>query len=315
MRVLVSGVASNIGFDIGRILKEWNFFEKLYGSDISEDHPGSLIFDEVNVSPHANADNYLQWLKDYILNSKIDLLVPTSEAEILTISENLSVIEEVCKVLINDAVLIKNSLNKHKTLNFLNSSGIKVPKHGIVGIGNKPLRYPVIIKPQRGQGRKGLRKISSDSEFLEISKGYVWQEYLEPDDQEYTCAVYVSKELKSRILLLKRVLVGGSTGKAIVVKNLEIEKYIEQIISAWNVPGLYNIQLRLTKDGPRLFEINPRVSSTVVFRDMLGFKDFKWWVLETLDMELSHYKEVRVGTKIYRGSAEYIINASEVFED
>jgi carbamoyl-phosphate synthase large subunit len=305
MRVLVSGVASNIGFDIGRILKEWNFFEKLYGSDISEDHPGSLIFDEVNVSPHANADNYLQWLKDYILNSKIDLLVPTSEAEILTISENLSVIEEVCKVLINDAVLI----------NFLNSSGIKVPKHGIVGIGNKPLRYPVIIKPQRGQGRKGLRKISSDSEFLEISKGYVWQEYLEPDDQEYTCAVYVSKELKSRILLLKRVLVGGSTGKAIVVKNLEIEKYIEQIISAWNVPGLYNIQLRLTKDGPRLFEINPRVSSTVVFRDMLGFKDFKWWVLETLDMELSHYKEVRVGTKIYRGSAEYIINASEVFED
>ena len=54
--------------------------------------------------------------------------------------------------------------------------------------------------------------------------------------------------MKRRILLLKRVLVGGSTGKAIV-KNLEIEKYIEQIISAWNVPGLYNIQLRLTKDG------------------------------------------------------------------
>ena len=46
MKVLVSGVASNIGFDIGRILKEWNIFEILYGVDISEDHPGSLIFDE-----------------------------------------------------------------------------------------------------------------------------------------------------------------------------------------------------------------------------------------------------------------------------
>ena len=122
----------------------------------------------------------------------------------------------------------------------------------------------------------------------------------------------MAKELKSRILLLKRVLVGGSTGKAIVVKNLEIEKYIEKIISAWNVPGLYNIQLRLTKDVPRLFEINPRVSSTIVFRDMLGFEDFKWWVLEKLGMELPDYEAVCEGTKIYRGSAEYIINATKV---
>lgn len=315
MKVLVSGVASNIGFDIGRILKEWNIFEILYGVDISEDHPGSLIFDEVGVSPRANADNYLGWLKDYILTNKIDLLIPTSEAEILAISNNLSAIEPLCNVLINDAVLIKNSLDKHETLKFLHAAGIKVPTHGKVGVGDKPMHYPLIVKPQRGQGRKGLRKISTDSEFLEITEGHVWQEYLAPDDEEYTCAVFVSKALKSRILLLKRVLVGGSTGRAIVVKNIEIEEYVKQIIAAWNVAGLYNIQLRLTEDGPKLFEINPRVSSTVVFRDMLGFEDFKWWVLETLGMELPHYEEVCEGTKIYRGSAEYIISAREVFEE
>ncbi len=315
MKVLVSGVASNIGFDIGRILKEWNFFENLHGVDISEDHPGSLIFDEVGVSPRANADNYLEWLKDYILTNKIDLLIPTSEAEILAISNSLSTIEPLCNVLINDEVLVKNSLDKHKTLKFLHAAGIKVPTHGKVGVGDKPMQYPVIVKPQRGQGRKGLRKISKDSEFLEITDGHVWQEYLAPEDEEYTCAVFVSKALKSRILLLKRVLVGGSTGRAIVVKNVEIEEYVKQIIAAWNVAGLYNIQLRLTEDGPKLFEINPRVSSTVVFRDMLGFEDFKWWVLETLGMELPHYEEVRVGTKIYRGSAEYIINAREVLEE
>lgn len=309
MKVLVSGVASNIGFDIGRILQEWNFFENIHGVDISEDHPGSLIFDEVAVSPRANADNYIGWVENYILTNKIDLFVPTSEAEILAISNNLSAIEPLCKVLINDAVLVKNSLDKNKTLKFLHAAGIKVPTHGLVGVGDKPMQYPVIVKPQRGQGRKGLRKISTDSEFLEITEGHVWQEYLAPDDEEYTCAVFVSTALKSRTLLLKRVLVGGSTGRAIVVKNVEIEEYIKQIIAAWNVPGLYNIQLRLTEDGPRLFEINPRVSSTVVFRDMLGFEDFRWWVLETLGMKLPHYEEVCEGTKIYRGSSEYIISA------
>ena len=315
MKVLVSGVAGDIGFCIGRILKEWNFFENLHGVDISEDHPGSLIFDEVGVAPRANADNYLEWLSDYILTNQIDLLVPTSEAEIFAISNNLSAIKSICKVLINDEVLIKNSLDKNKTLKYLNAAGIKVPPHGIGGVGNKPMQYPVIVKPGRGQGSKGLRKISTDSELIEITKRYVWQEYLTPDDEEYTCAVYVSKELKSRILLLKRVLVGGYTGRAIVVKNIEIEEYVKQIIEAWNVAGLYNIQLRLTDDGPKLFEINPRVSSTVVFRDKLGFKDLKWWILETLGMELPNYEEVCAGTRMYRGNTEYIISARDVSEE
>lgn len=315
MKVLVSGVAGDIGFCIGRILKEWNFFENLHGVDISEDHPGSLIFDQVGVAPRANADNYLEWLTDYILTNQIDLLVPTSEAEIFAISKNLSAIKSLCKVLINDEVLIKNSLDKNKTLKYLNAAGIKVPTHGIVGIGDKPVQYPVIVKPRRGQGSRGLRKISTDSELIELTEGYVWQEYLTPDDEEYTCAVYVSKELKSRILLLKRVLVGGYTGRAIVVKNIEIEEYVKQIIEAWNVAGLYNIQLRLTNDGPKLFEINPRVSSTVVFRDKLGFKDLKWWVLETLGMELPNYEEVCAGTRIYRGNTEYIISACNVSEE
>jgi len=315
MKVLISGVADDIGFGIGRILKEWNFFESLHGVDISEDHPGSLIFDQVEIAPRANADNYLEWLTDYILTNQIDLLVPTSEAEIFAISNNLSSIESLCKVLLNDQLLIKNSLDRHKTLKYLNANGIKVPTHGIVGVGDKPMKYPVIVKPRSGQGGKGLRKISTDSELLELTEGYVWQEYLAPDDEEYTCAVYVSKALKSRILLLKRVLVDGYTGRAIVVNNIEIEEYVKKIIAAWNLAGLYNIQLRLTDDGPKLFEINPRVSSTVVFRDKLGFEDFKWWVLETLGMELPHYEKVCAGTKMYRGNTEYIISARDVSEE
>ena len=315
MRILISGVAGDIGFGLGRILQRWNFFDKLHGIDISQDHPASLIFDNVDVAPRADTDNYIEWLVEYINLHKIDVFVPTSEAEILTVSKNVAAFASICKVVINDSHLIENSLDKNKTLKYLNKFGINVPNHGVVDIADRPDEYPVIVKPRTGQGSKGLRKISTDTELLEITEGYVWQEYLAPDDEEYTCAVYVSKALKSRTLLLKRVLVGGYTGRAIVVKNLEIEEYVKQIIAAWNVTGLYNIQLRLTDDGPKLFEINPRVSSTVVFRDKLGFEDFKWWVLETLGMELPHYKEVCAGTKMYRGNTEYIISARDVSEE
>jgi len=40
--------------------------------------------------------------------------------------------------------------------------------------------------------------------------------------------------------------------------------------------GSMNIQLILTDSGPRIFEINPRFSSTVLMRHKLGFCDFLW---------------------------------------
>jgi carbamoyl-phosphate synthase large subunit len=306
MRILISGVAGEIGFGLGRILRDWNFFDELHGIDISQDHQASLIFDSIDVAPRADADDYLEWLICYLKLHKIDVFVPTSEAEILQVSRNITIFDSICRVLINDSHLIEKSLDKNKTLKFLNNCGIEVPEHGLVESSCRPTRYPVIVKPRRRQGSKGLRKLSNNSEFSKIGEGYVWQEYLTPDEEEYTCAVYVPKALEPRVLLLKRVLVGGYTGRATVVENLEIKKYVKKIIAAWNVSGLYNIQLRLTAEGPKLFEINPRISSTVVFRDKLGFEDFKWWVLEALEMDLPHYEEVCAGTKIYRGNTEYI---------
>lgn len=309
MKILISGVADDIGFGLGRILRDWRFFDELHGIDISPDHPGSLIFDSIDIAPKAEDDDYIGWIKKYIISYEIDIFVPTSEAEILKISRNINALNSICGILINDRHLIEKALDKNETLKHLRNCGIEVPEHGLMTEKQKPTKYPVIVKPQRGQGSKDLRKILDVSGFLEIGEGYVWQEYLEPDDEEYTCAVYVSKVMEPRILILKRVLVGGYTGRATVVENLEISEYVRKIVRSLNVPGLYNIQLRLTADGPKLFEINPRISSTVVFRDKLGFEDFKWWVLETLGMKILNYEDIATGTKIYRMPSEYIISS------
>jgi carbamoyl-phosphate synthase large subunit len=39
-----------------------------------------------------------------------------------------------------------------------------------------------------------------------------------------------------------------------------------------------NVQLRLTENGSRIFEMNPRFSSTVFMRHLLGFRDLVWMV-------------------------------------
>ena len=48
------------------------------------------------------------------------------------------------------------------------------------------------------------------------------------------------------------------------------------IAEGLDLRGSMNIQLRLTDKGPRVFEINPRFSSTVLMRHRIGFSDVLW---------------------------------------
>ena len=307
MRVLVSGVGSDIGLGVGRILKEWGIFNSLYGIDILDDHPASIIFDQIDIAPKADHSDYIYWLTNYISSNKIDIFIPTSESEILIVSNNLNRIQKICRVLINDPFLVKKCLDKYETLNFLSKNGIVVPENGLVGDNNLPKIYPVITKPRRGQGSKGILKVDSLSIFKNCPKENVWQEYLKPENEEYTCSVYVCKNFSLRVLVIKRLLVCGYTDRGTTINNHLINSYIKDVVKVFDRSGLFNIQLRLTDQGPKLFEINPRLSGTLVFRDKLGFQDLRWWLSECLDIELSEYKTVPEGKKIYRGSMEYVI--------
>ena len=305
MKVLVSGIAGDIGFGVARVLRDWGIFSRLYGIDIQSDHAGLFILDECAVAPRAGDQNYIPWLSEYISKNSIEVFLPTSEAEIgVLAAHNIRTISGAL-VVRNSDFTIKKSLDKYECLSFLASSGIPVPRHGLVG-NDQPCSYPVIAKPRSGQGSKGVALVSDEVELSNCAEGWVWQSYLTPDDQEYTCPVYRSPKSGIQILLLKRKLVGGLTGSGVVVESEEIEQYVRQISECMQLDGAFNIQLRLTEKGPLLFEINPRLSSTVVFRDKMGFTDVRWWIADKLGLESPRYLAPKAGTRFYRGSQEYI---------
>ena len=59
-------------------------------------------------------------------------------------------------------------------------------------------------------------------------------------------------------------------------------------------------------DEPVVFEINPRFSSTVRFRDLFGFADVKWSIEDKMNYLLSDYTDISVGKKLYKAFNEYI---------
>ena len=308
MKILISGVAGDIGVGISRILQEWGIFSRLYGMDTNPNHYASLILDECITCPRANDENYLSWLTSYISKNTIDLFIPTSEAELGVLAERGLYKISGAKILSNSQFIIKKCLDKFECLEYLSSHGINVPAHGIVG-DKVPSCFPIIVKPRHGQGSKGIVLVDALEKLDScLSDNLVWQSYLQPENEEYTCAVYASSSSDVRTLIMKRTLVGGLTGSGEVVYNKTIDEYVRSIAKAMNLDGAFNIQLRLTEDGPRLFEINPRLSSTVVFRDVMGFQDLRWWVADVLGLNVSFDMSLPMeGTRFFRGSKEYIL--------
>lgn len=309
MNILVSGIAGDIGFGVGRILKDWETSAVVHGVDIHDQHAGPCLFDKCSIAPKASNSEYIEWINNYIDTNNIALFIPTSEAEISRITKDGLTQIGNAQILIANYISVMKSLDKFECLRFLSCHGIKVPANGIVGV-HVPECYPIITKPRSGQGSKGILRVNDNSEYCSLkAENLVWQEYLTPDDEEYTCPVYRSPSAGTRSLVLRRKLQGGFTGSGEVVIHEEVTRYIEAIANVLDLNGVMNVQLRLTVSGPLLFEINPRLSSTLVFRDKLGFCDLRWWLADKLGLEMPSYNAPRVGTRFYRGAQEYILPA------
>ena len=114
---------------------------------------------------------------------------------------------------------------------------------------------------------------------LETLKKDQWmaQEFYNNKFKEYTCCVIKLDNFISSIVL-ERKLNKGMTYFAKVIQNKKIERALRIIAEISKLEGSLNVQLKIFNNKISIFEINPRLSSTVMMRHMLGFKDCIWWI-------------------------------------
>ena len=127
----------------------------------------------------------------------------------------------------------------------------------------------------------------------------IFQELLEPEDKEVTCAVYRKKDGQVAVLQLLRKLTGGLTGWGKVIDDHETEEMCKSIATGLDLRGSMNIQLRITDSGPRVFEINPRFSSTVLMRHRFGFSDLLWAIDEAEGKRIE-FPNIKIGQCMVR---------------
>jgi len=310
--ILVTGCGGDISIGVARILRMENICSRIIGCDIHNDHPGEGFFDKCVLVPRADDKEYFNQLLNVIKNNDIDIIVLVTEPELKRFSENgfEKKIESVPVVMVNLNTL-SIGLDKLNTADFLQKAGLAYPMTTIVSSG-PPARLPCVIKSRSGSGSRNVLVVKKQElveQFSTSRPDDIWQEYLSPDDEEYTCGVFRFFDGEVRTIVFKRKLQGGFTGSGVLVCNEQIDMLLQKIAKELRLQGSINVQLRLTEKGPIVFEINPRFSSTLVFRHLLGFQDVIW-SLNELAGELSDtYITPNDGIRIYRCSTEILLPA------
>jgi carbamoyl-phosphate synthase large subunit len=285
--ILITGIGGDIGQSIATVLAESRPEFRLIGADMNDRHAGSLFVDEAFQVPGASSVNYIDSIRGLIKEHSVDIVIPTNEQELAVFQPLIDELKGGC---ISAGVrVIGIGIDKLKTIDFIASLDIPVP-WTIVVKDTIPHDFPCIFKSQKGSGSKNVFIVENKEEALFFANKFpdsIFQELLEPDNQEITCAVYRNKGGKIFVLQLLRELSNGTTGWAKVIFNNQVLEMCERVADGINLQGSINIQLRLTNNGPRIFEINPRFSSTVLMRHRIGFCDLLWAIDEAQELDIN----------------------------
>ncbi len=226
------------------------------------------------------------------------------------------------KVFVHQPEVIATCLDKWQTVVFLKNNGFYYPKtmrwpddaDRLTAFIEKT-GFPLIAKPRLGAGSQGLAVLHGWDDlkkFIKDKQKYLLQEYLPAADGEFTVGVCVggNKKILSSVAL-KRSLRDGMTMAAVADDYHDICRYCERVAKAINAYGPINMQLRLKRGNPYIFEINPRFSSSTGMRIALGVNEAELLIRsELLGEEVAKPKVKKAG--VIRQYYDYVIPLKDI---
>lgn len=277
----MTGIGGDVGTAIARCLCDGLNDIELYGVDIKALVPMYHQLKKYYVVPQYTEPTYWSAIEQILLTEKITDFWPTTEPEILIMNQYRSFFDEhKIHLIINNEMILNIATSKKKTALFLRKYGFNTPSiYSYDEITNN--QFPLIVKPDHGCGSVGVCVVHSKEELDLAMKNMplaVIQEYIGSDKEEYTIGVFSDGENSCAIIFRRTLGFGGMSVYVETIQNKEMEKIAIDCAHCFDLQGAFNIQLRKHKGFYYIFEINPRISSTVHFRHLMGFQDAVWWL-------------------------------------
>ncbi len=283
-RVLVSGASGIVGYGVLRSLRHTGQPCFLVGTSIYDDSVAPAFCDVFEQAPPTNAPEYLDWLLTTLRKHRIELLIPGIEIDMYHWIEHVPEISSTGALpLLNVPELIalcKDKWNFYQRLVAANLDCViesSLSQDFSVLVANFGL--PFLLKPRRGFGSKGIVRIATEEQFLnhraDIGEVLMAQPIVGNDEEEFTISAFCDGlgGYFAGMALRRKLSWDGFTDKAEVSSMEEFAPAIAELCQLFSPLGPTNFQFRRSSDGPKLLEINPRVSSSTSIRVAFGYNE------------------------------------------
>jgi carbamoyl-phosphate synthase large subunit len=296
IRVIVTAAGGDLGQAVVKCLRIGSRDYEIHGCDMQTDVTGTLFLEHFHKLPSAGDASYVSRLDSLCREHQIAAVIPCSELEISrlcaldshpTLPGGARIVSQSSQInaIYGDKLKCFERLDgKVRLADFSDAKERAVAQRFIDSHS-----FPLCMKERVSSGNKGVIILKTAEEF-----SYEWphfrqpllQAFIEGENLEYSIGVF-THEAETRIISYRRRLDRlGCSWFAELDQPQEVIDYCRQIASVVNAQGSINIQLRVSRSGPLLLEINPRFSSLAAARAACGFNDVEWSVLQVLGLKL-----------------------------
>ncbi len=272
---------------------------KIIGVDMHPQPVAEDLTDAFYCVPHGKDDNYFQTILEIIELNKVDIIIPWSDEEVITLAHHKKILDHKgCTLAAPDIAGLNFSSNKENTYKELRNNGIAVPDFDII-TNSDQLKSTIheftqkwqefVIKPSCSRGGRDVFIVDTQAKepFISIHNRQVhcdldtfYQEYA--PQLTYDSSYVIMEKLVAPaydvdvlswqgeahcIIPRKRHNPDGLPYRGYTIEpNQEIIDIAKQVADHLKLSHLYDIDIMIAQDGsPRVMEVNPRPSGSIAY--------------------------------------------------
>ncbi|AEE44962.1 ATP-grasp domain-containing protein [Cellulomonas fimi] len=263
-RVLVTGAGGPAGVAVIRSLQRRGDVE-VFAADM--DRWASAIYlvpaERRRLVPAGRAPEFVDVVAQMCREDRIDVLFPTVDVELPRLAAERDRLAADGTLLASPALGTLETCLDKLALARACTRTVRVPRTELVGTpqATSGWEFPVIVKPRRGAGSRGVRTVFSAAELESVhaEEDLLVQELLPGDEFSVDVLAGLDGSVVAAVPRARLRVDSGVAVAGVTVHDDDLVATASAVARAVGLTTVANVQLKRDADGvPALLEVNPR---------------------------------------------------------
>lgn len=277
-RLLFTGAGGAGTIEVLRALRAKDRYT-LIGCDATPTSVGFTLVDRAYVIPFGASPDFEPALRRVLERERPDFVIPLVDEEIPIVHRVIAADYPAARVVAPVPEFCDDTLDKWRMFERMQAAGLPVAKTWLASAA-EGATYPAIVKPRTGRGSRGLAFLDGPADLRaylaaasQPADRFLVQERLV--GRELTTSVVVTLDGRCLAVVPKEAADKRGITQVGITRHLPVVEELGRAIQEkMRADGPFNVQLVLCEDGvPRVFEINPRYSTTVALTLAAGIDE------------------------------------------